>query len=69
MCRSRPHAYLYRPEIVGRMETIESLRECVRGDAHDDGAFVILGGVSGIGKTSVAAVIAREATLRQHPTS
>jgi serine/threonine protein kinase len=56
-------AYLYRPEIVGRRETIDSLRSSLAGVRKGAGAFVTLGGVSGIGKTSVAAAFAREATV------
>ena len=56
-------AYLYRPEIVGRKATIDSLRERLPDVRYGAGALVMLGGESGIGKTSVAAAFAREATL------
>jgi len=56
-------AYLYRPEIVGRKATIDSLRERLPDVRLGGGALVMLGGESGIGKTSVAAAFAREATL------
>jgi tetratricopeptide (TPR) repeat protein len=55
--------YLYRPEIVGRRETVEALREHISAIRQGRGAFVVIGGESGIGKTSVASVFAREATL------
>jgi serine/threonine protein kinase len=55
--------YLYRPEIVGRRETVEALREHISGLREGRGAFVVIGGESGIGKTSVASVFGREATL------
>lgn len=56
-------AYLYRPEIVGRKETTDALRNRLSDVRKGAGAFVMLGGVSGIGKTSVAATFAREATV------
>lgn len=56
--------YLYRPEIVGRRDTIESVNALIRATRDHSGAFLSLGGVSGIGKTSVAAVIAREAAMQ-----
>jgi serine/threonine protein kinase/tetratricopeptide (TPR) repeat protein len=56
-------AYLYRPEIVGRKETIDSLRKQLPDVRKGAGAFIMLGGVSGIGKTSVAAAFAREAAI------
>jgi hypothetical protein len=57
--------YLYRPEIVGRRDTIEVVNERLLRARRGEGAFLLLGGVSGIGKTSVAAALAREATLMQ----
>jgi serine/threonine protein kinase/tetratricopeptide (TPR) repeat protein len=56
-------AYLYRPQIVGRDETISTLCARLPEVAKGAGAFVMLGGVSGIGKTSVAAAFAREASF------
>jgi serine/threonine protein kinase len=56
-------AYLYRPEIVGRASTIESLAPLIPKAWAKSGSFVVLGGESGIGKTSVAAAFAREATI------
>lgn len=56
-------AYLYRPEIVGRSQTVESLRGRMAEVRKGAGEFIMLGGVSGIGKTSVAAAFAREATV------
>jgi serine/threonine protein kinase/tetratricopeptide (TPR) repeat protein len=58
-------AYLYRPEIIGRKDTIESLRKSLTAVVDNTGSFVMLGGVSGIGKTSVAATFGREATIRR----
>ncbi|HEX2832611.1 MAG TPA: protein kinase [Thermoanaerobaculia bacterium] len=60
---SEPATYLYRPEIVGRRETVEALRACLPDRRKRSGAFVVIGGESGIGKTSVASVFGREATL------
>jgi eukaryotic-like serine/threonine-protein kinase len=56
-------AYLYRPEVIGRAKTIDSLRVRLTGANHSKGAFLCLGGESGIGKTSVASALAREATI------
>lgn len=56
-------AYLYRPEIVGRKQILDSLCSHLPAVCSDRGRFVMLGGVSGIGKTSVAAAFTREATL------
>jgi len=55
--------YLYRPQIVGRCETVEALRAYIPEIRKGRGAFVVIGGESGIGKTSVASVLAREATF------
>lgn len=56
-------AYLYRPEFVGRTSTIELLAPLIPKAWAKSGSFVVLGGESGIGKTSVAAAFAREATI------
>jgi eukaryotic-like serine/threonine-protein kinase len=56
-------AYLYRPEIIGRQGTIDSLRALLPAIRDNEGAFVALGGESGIGKTSVAAAFARDAMI------
>jgi tetratricopeptide (TPR) repeat protein len=56
-------AYLYRPEIVGRKATLDALREQIPQVRDGAGALVLLGGESGIGKTSVAAAFTREATM------
>lgn len=56
-------SYLYRPEIAGRASTIATLTGRMAGVREGKGAFVLLGGESGIGKTSVAAAVAREATI------
>ncbi len=55
--------YLYRPELVGRQEPIAALRARIPSLRAGRGALVLMGGESGIGKTSVAAAFAREATL------
>lgn len=52
--------YLYRPQIVGRKEIIDTLG----GRLQNAGTFTMLGGVSGIGKTSVAVAFAREASRK-----
>ena len=57
-------SYLYRPEVVGRTSTLADLGAAMRTvRSGDGGAFIVLGGESGIGKTSVAASFSREATI------
>jgi eukaryotic-like serine/threonine-protein kinase len=56
-------AYLYRPEIVGRQATLQSLHARIPDVRDGAGTLVLLGGESGIGKTSVAAAFTREATM------
>jgi serine/threonine protein kinase/tetratricopeptide (TPR) repeat protein len=56
-------SYLYRPEMVGRHSTLAALTGRIPSVRGGKGAFVLLGGESGIGKTSVATAIAREATI------
>jgi serine/threonine protein kinase/tetratricopeptide (TPR) repeat protein len=57
-------AYLYRPHMIGRESTVASLCDSLDPAKKGRGAFLMLGGESGIGKTSVAAAFAREATMR-----
>jgi tetratricopeptide (TPR) repeat protein len=56
-------SYLYRPEMAGRHLTLAALTGRIPQARTGKGAFVLLGGESGIGKTSVAAAFAREATI------
>ena len=56
-------SYLYRPEMAGRQATLASLTGRLPRVQKGEGAFVLLGGESGIGKTSVAAALTREATI------
>ncbi|HEX6095680.1 MAG TPA: AAA family ATPase [Thermoanaerobaculia bacterium] len=56
-------AYLYRPEIVGRKATLEALHARIPEVRDGAGTLVLLGGESGIGKTSVAAAFTRAATI------
>lgn len=59
--RSRP--YLYRPELAGRGGLVASLRKVITGpDAN--GALVLIGGQSGVGKTRLATDLAQQATMR-----
>jgi eukaryotic-like serine/threonine-protein kinase len=58
-------AYLYRPELVGRTATLSVLGERIPAVKKGEGAIVVIGGESGIGKTSVAAAFSREATVRR----
>jgi len=61
--RAEKASYLYRPEIIGRQETVGTLCSLLPGAGKGTGTFIMLGGVSGIGKTSVAAAFTREASL------
>ena len=56
-------SYLYRPEMIGRSATLASLTSRIAPARAGEGAFVALGGESGIGKTSVATAFSREATF------
>ena len=54
-----PRPYLYRPRFVGRAELVEqlsSLRDCALAGS---GAFVLIGGESGVGKTRLALEMTR----------
>ncbi|MBI2390751.1 MAG: AAA family ATPase [Deltaproteobacteria bacterium] len=55
----RARVWLYRPEIAGREAMVEGVLGGVRGAANGEGGFVFLTGPSGIGKTYLAAEIAR----------
>ncbi len=56
----RPSAsYLYRPGLVGRDELVKQLSNEVTAASAGHGRVVLLGGESGIGKTCVAAEVAR----------
>jgi tetratricopeptide (TPR) repeat protein len=58
-------AYLYRPELAGRAEVLATLDRHVQRLLAGIGGCVLLGGESGVGKTSVVAELARSATLQQ----
>jgi len=57
----KPSAYLYRPGIIGREETIAALQQRVRDLGEGRGGIVLLGGQSGVGKTRIVAEIAQHA--------
>ncbi len=57
--------YLYRPEMIGRAATLATLGAHIAPVWNGAGAFVVLGGESGIGKTSVATAFSRQATGAQ----
>jgi serine/threonine protein kinase/tetratricopeptide (TPR) repeat protein len=57
-------AYLYRPELAGRSDVLEALNRHVQRLLAGVGGCVLLGGESGVGKTSVVAEVARAATLQ-----
>ena len=54
-------AYLYRPVIVGREETLAALQRRVADLGEGRGGIVLLGGESGVGKTRLVAEIAHQA--------
>ena len=58
-------SYLYRPELEGRGAIMEALAKCLEYVLPGNGAFVAVGGVSGIGKTSVATAFSRKATRKK----
>jgi eukaryotic-like serine/threonine-protein kinase len=60
---ARP-AYLYRPDLAGRDAVLEELDAHVRRLHRGLGGCVLLGGESGVGKTSLVAEVARAATLQ-----
>lgn len=57
----RPRAYVYRPELSGRDESLRELLDLVERPKAGAGACVMLGGESGIGKTYLATEVARRA--------
>ena len=58
--------YLYRPEFAGRSQTLDSLEQFIgsRFEARQ-GGVILLGGESGIGKTSLAMELGRKAVARK----
>lgn len=56
--------YLYRPKLVGRKEILTELAAHMDLTLRGTGGFVLLSGDSGMGKTSVALAVAREAVAR-----
>ncbi len=62
---ARPaRAYLYRPEIVGRDDVCDALDQHLKRARDGRGALCLLGGESGVGKTTVATEATRLATIR-----
>jgi KaiC/GvpD/RAD55 family RecA-like ATPase len=60
----RPRAYLYRPELAGRQETLEELHDCIEKAREGHGRMVLIAGESGVGKTFLVAEAARAAMRR-----
>ena len=58
-------SYLYRPELAGRTDVLNTLGTHTRRLFGGLGGCVMLGGESGVGKTSVVAELARTATIQQ----
>jgi serine/threonine protein kinase len=61
----RGRAYLYQPRLVGRSEALDTMLEGVD-SSRKLGGLLLLGGESGIGKTSLAAEVARLAYQREY---
>ncbi|HEX5098739.1 MAG TPA: protein kinase [Polyangiaceae bacterium] len=61
----RGRAYLYQPRLVGRVEALRTMLEGVD-SSRKLGGLLLLGGESGIGKTSLAAEVARLAYQREY---
>ena len=59
----RAKAYLYRPQVVGRGPLLQEALGHIDELAKHQGGCVLVGGESGIGKTSFASEVARVATL------
>ncbi|WP_437668503.1 protein kinase domain-containing protein [Sorangium sp. So ce131] len=59
-----PRACLYRPGLAGRQEALGAFCEHIARGLRGHGRCVLVGGESGVGKTYLAAAIAREAALR-----
>ena len=62
-----PRSYLYRPPVVGREAELERLRGSIDGLNRRRGGIVLVGGVSGVGKTRLvveAATWAPQGTIR-----
>jgi eukaryotic-like serine/threonine-protein kinase len=57
-------SYLYRPELAGRTDVLDALGRHVQRLIAGIGGCVLIGGESGVGKTSVVAELARAATLQ-----
>jgi tetratricopeptide (TPR) repeat protein len=62
--RPEPRQYLYMPELTGRDLAVATLVDGVKGVARGSGAFVLLHGESGIGKTATLSHVVRLATAR-----
>jgi serine/threonine protein kinase/tetratricopeptide (TPR) repeat protein len=58
---SVPRAFVYRPELSGRDTIVRDLLTRVERPREGRGAFVLVGGESGIGKTYLATEVARRA--------
>jgi len=61
----RGRAYLYQPRLVGRSEALRTMLEGVD-SSHKLGGLLLVGGESGIGKTSLSAEAARLAYQREY---
>ena len=60
---SRP--YLYRPEVAGREQQRLLLTEAIERSRGGEGAIILIGGESGVGKTVLASEAARVANVNQ----
>jgi serine/threonine protein kinase len=61
----RRGGYLYRPRMAGRDELLERLRFRIEGVRRGHGGVVLLGGESGVGKTTVASAAAHHARVKR----
>jgi serine/threonine protein kinase/tetratricopeptide (TPR) repeat protein len=61
----RGRAYLYQPRLVGRSDALDTMLEGVD-SSRKLGGLLLLGGESGIGKTSLAAEVSRIAYQREY---
>jgi serine/threonine protein kinase/tetratricopeptide (TPR) repeat protein len=61
----RRGGYLYRPRMAGREHLLERLRARLDAMREGQGGMVLLGGESGVGKTTLASAVAHQARLKR----
>jgi serine/threonine protein kinase/tetratricopeptide (TPR) repeat protein len=59
----QPVKRLFRSTVFGRENVLQSLMRPIAGPSISSGSFILIAGVSGIGKTALAATLARKAAM------